>query len=945
MPHDPSPKPSADRCDSEALAALVTGALPPAAERRLETHLDRCPECRERLDEVAASDADWTSVREVLSDDDDEIPSGPFDPDRDADDGALATGLLRTIQPCLAPTDDDSMLGRLGPYEIAGIVGSGGMGIVLKGHDRALDRFVAIKVLKPHLATSGAARKRFLREARAAAGIVHDAVIAIHGVGEADGLPYLVMPYCRGTTLAKRLRDRGPLDLREILRIGLQTARGLAAAHAQGLVHRDVKPANILLEDGVDRVLLTDFGLARAADDASLTVTGLLAGTPHFMSPEQALGKPIDARSDLFSLGAVLFTLATGKPPFRAESSHAVLRMVTDVEPADVRLANPDMPAWLAGIVGRLLAKDPAARFQSATEVAGMLEACLAHVNDPLAIPLPPEVVGAAPAKPSPVAPAPDHQAAPRTFLASLRRIMSDQRLLSIAALVIFLMALLLPWPILALGRAEPAIIYAVIAALTSLLFAWLGRRDSLGRLVLKLAGTAAILGGAVVAFWVLSDSVLSGERLNAERVAALHAQNLAKQAQMEAIVRTRDAMQPMSIPVPTAPRVASGPDPMPVVGWPGHNAPAEMPVLTATVPSSTPAPAAMGSADLMTPGGVSLSLAGPFGTMKTELANSLERLERWLAEHPHEAVAEVTIRGPGALPDHQTKTLGPHADLVLLNLEDATTWQQELTTGFLGRSLTEVIRGGGIPAPPTNAATEIGVQTRLEDGDGFQQEIYVSGEPATGAVTTKERRVRFTLDGTFRTLNRTVCTDFREAAPGIRLPHWIEIVSYDIDSNQPENVIPRKSVSVTVVVEEWRPVEGEAPAEANGDAQAAEADPPITPPTDVVPAASAADTPQWHVEIDNGSAVVRATKKTDSEFVEAMIVALKEAGIDQIAMRELETDAETAVTDQSLSVRIVDDIAEITASIDLPSKVVESTIRNLLHPATRVKSVKLRSP
>ena len=424
---------------------------------------------------------------------------------------------------------------------------------------------------------------------------------------------------------------------------------------------------------------------------------------------------------------------------------------------------------------------------------------------------------------------------------------MSDQRLLSIAALVIFLMALLLPWPILALGRAEPAIVYAVIATLTSLLFAWLGRRDSLGRLVLKLAGTAAILGGAVVAFWVLSEG-----RLNAERVAAITAQTLAKQAQMEAIARWQEQATtvPMGIP-PAAPRVASGPDPMPVVGWPGHGAPAEMPVLTATVPSSTPvaapvfptspppmgavpprggmvdatAPAALGSADLMTPGGVSLSLAGPFGTMKTELANSLDRLDRWLAEQPHEAVAELTIRRSGALEAPDKGTLGPDDPMaidLIEGLEDATTWQKEFTTGFLGRSLAALIRAGSFPVPPTGAG-EAGVQMRLEEGDGFHQEVSISGDPKTGAVTTKERRVRYTLDGTFRTLNRTLCKDFREVAPGIPLPHRIEIVSYDIDPNQPENVIPRKSVSVTVVVEEWRPVEGEAPAAADVAPQPAE--------------------------------------------------------------------------------------------------------------------------
>ena len=856
--------------DDAALEALVSGSLAPDRERVLEAHLGGCAACRSRLDTLAASPESWSTVREQLS-------AGVEADGEDADAVPPIPALASLIQKILAPSDDDRMLGRLGPYEITGIIGSGGMGIVLKGHDRALDRFVAIKLLSPHLASSGAARQRFLREAKAAAAVVHDNVIAIHGVDEFAGLPYLVMPYCRGTTLEKRIRDAGPMNLREILRVGLQTARGLAAAHAQGLVHRDVKPANILLEDGVERVRITDFGLARAADDASLTVTGLLAGTPHYMSPEQALGKPLDARSDLFALGAVLFTLATGKPPFRAESSHAVLRMVTDVEPADVRLANPDMPAWLAAIIGRLLAKDPAARYQSATEVAGMLEACLAHVNDPLTIPLPPEVVRAAAAKPSPAAPAHDHQATPRTFLDSLRRIMSDQRLLSIAALVIFLMALLLPWPIMALGRAEPAIVYAVIATLTSLLFAWLGRRDSLGRLVLKLAGTAAILGGAVVAFWVLSDSVLSGGRHNAERVAALHAQNLAKQAQMEAIARQQNApvtIAPMSIPVPAAPRVASGPDPMPVVGWPGHNAPAEMPVLTATVPSSTPvavapsaemfpspqgdpppgailppqaapvfptSPPPMGAVPrpntptvpgidmalpapgTMPPGG--MGYGHPAGDATAELADSLDRLERWLAEHPHEAVAEITIRRPGALPDQQAITLGPDADIrsyVVQSLEDATTWQQEFTTGFLGRSLAALIRAGSFPVPPTGAG-EAGVQMRLEEGDGFQQEVSISGDPKTGAVTTRERRVRYTTNGTFRTLNRTLCKDFREAAPGIWLPHRIDIDSFDIDPDKPENVIPKKACSVTVVVKEWQPAGGETPADGD-DPVAAEA-------------------------------------------------------------------------------------------------------------------------
>ena len=169
----------------------------------------------------------------------------------------------------------------------------------------------------------------------------------------------------------------------------MQAAAGLAAAHAQGLVHRDVKPANILLADGIERVKLTDFGLARAADDASLTKTGFIAGTPQYMSPEQARGEAVDQRSDLFSLGSVLHAMCTGRPPFRAETSYGVLRRITDEEPRPIREINPEIPDWLCGIVARLMAKRPDDRFQSAGEVAALLEQCLAHVQQPTIVPLP----------------------------------------------------------------------------------------------------------------------------------------------------------------------------------------------------------------------------------------------------------------------------------------------------------------------------------------------------------------------------------------------------------------------------------------------------------------------------------------------------------------------------------------------------------------------------
>jgi serine/threonine-protein kinase len=200
------------------------------------------------------------------------------------------------------------------------------------------------------------------------------------------------MPYTPGDTLQKRLDDRGPLHLTEILRIGMQIAAGLAAAHAQGLVHRDIKPGNILLDSGVERVTITDFGLARAADDASLTRSGVIAGTPQYMSPEQARGNPLDGRSDLFSLGSVLYAMCTGRPPFRAETALAVLRRICDERPRPIRDLNTEIPDWLEEIVGKLHAKQPSERFQSAREVAELLKQCLAHVQHPTAVPPPPRL-------------------------------------------------------------------------------------------------------------------------------------------------------------------------------------------------------------------------------------------------------------------------------------------------------------------------------------------------------------------------------------------------------------------------------------------------------------------------------------------------------------------------------------------------------------------------
>jgi hypothetical protein len=248
---------------------------------------------------------------------------------------------------------------------------------------------VAIKVLSSHLASNATARKRFAREAEAAAAVAHEHVVTIHAVEKDHEPPYIVMQYVSGASLQDRLDREGPLEVKEILRIGAQAARGLAAAHAQGVIHRDIKPANILLENGVERVKITDFGLARTLDDASLTQSGVIAGTPQYMAPEQANGEAVDHRADLFSLGSVLYALCTGRPPFRASTVMGVLKRVSEDDPRPIRDVNPEIPDWLEALVERLHAKDPRDRFQSATELAERLEQHLAYLQRPGSTPRP----------------------------------------------------------------------------------------------------------------------------------------------------------------------------------------------------------------------------------------------------------------------------------------------------------------------------------------------------------------------------------------------------------------------------------------------------------------------------------------------------------------------------------------------------------------------------
>ena len=292
----------------------------------------------------------------------------------------------------LSPCEVPGAIGKLGPYEILEEIGRGGMGVVFRAHDPKLQRIVAVKALAPELARLPSARQRFLREARAAAAISHPHVVtifAVDGTEEASlgteraTLPYLVMECIVGQTLHDKIKRQGALKTEEIVRISRQIAEGLGAAHKRGLIHRDIKPANILLENGVERVKITDFGLARTVSDGGITHTGEILGTPQCMSPEQARGEMVDQRSDLFSLGCVMYTMCTGVSPFRADNMLAVMKKVCESEPRPIAELNRDIPDWLQQLVHQLLEKHAELRVQTAGEVVEVLEARAIHVTPP----------------------------------------------------------------------------------------------------------------------------------------------------------------------------------------------------------------------------------------------------------------------------------------------------------------------------------------------------------------------------------------------------------------------------------------------------------------------------------------------------------------------------------------------------------------------------------
>ncbi len=270
-----------------------------------------------------------------------------------------------------------------GKYSLDRELGRGGMGIVFLARDVALDRLVAIKLLPPDLTAVPALRDRFLREARTAANLSHPNIVPIHAVEERDGLVFFVMSFVDGETMGVRIRQAGGLGTADTMRVVQEIAWALAHAHARGVVHRDVKPDNVILERDSGRAMVTDFGIARRAERDPAAAASPVIGTPQYMSPEQAAGRDIDARSDLYSLGVTAFYAATGQLPFASSTAAGFVTKHASEAPPPLGPHAPQLPARFAAAVDRCLAKDPTARFQTAEELAaeiGAARGALVHV-------------------------------------------------------------------------------------------------------------------------------------------------------------------------------------------------------------------------------------------------------------------------------------------------------------------------------------------------------------------------------------------------------------------------------------------------------------------------------------------------------------------------------------------------------------------------------------
>ena len=394
--------------DDETLHSLMAGTLSAADDTVLTGHLGQCTDCQQRFDQMTGPDGFVDRVARAVSERcdgtilDQALQDLAGHADATPSDSSL-TSVSDTLNPLLeqgtsevspfgdvekwfdqVDTSGSSPSPYLHGYEILDFIGRGGMGVVFRARDPSLNRIVALKVLSPSRATDPLARERFLREARAAASINHECVATVHAVVDRAGLPCLVMEYVNGESLRQRLDSTPVLRLKDIVTVSSQVTSGVTAAHACGIVHRDLKPANILLTTGEPtRVRLTDFGLARVAEDDSLTQSGMLAGTPGYIAPEVAQGHKADYRSDLFSFGCLLYVISTGQSPFPASTTIEFLQSVTQHEPIPVRQLNATLPTWLNDLITSLLQKNPKDRPKSAAAVKRILHRAYRQLRNP----------------------------------------------------------------------------------------------------------------------------------------------------------------------------------------------------------------------------------------------------------------------------------------------------------------------------------------------------------------------------------------------------------------------------------------------------------------------------------------------------------------------------------------------------------------------------------
>ncbi len=275
----------------------------------------------------------------------------------------------------LAPPQKPGELGRFAHYRIFHLLGTGGMSLVFLAEDVRYHRKIALKVLKPEFVSDEDARPRFVREAQLTAKIKHDHIITIHEVGQVGDLPFIAMEYFDGVMLAEWMEANPHPPIRTVLALAKDIASGLSAAHANGLIHRDIKPTNIMINEATGQVKILDFGLARAIKpDVSLTRKGFIVGTPAFMSPEQARGGQLDHRSDLFSFGILLYLMCTGKLPFHGQNPLEILTNLCTEHPKPVHERNHTVPFAMSELIARLLGKKREQRPSFAAEVIASLE-------------------------------------------------------------------------------------------------------------------------------------------------------------------------------------------------------------------------------------------------------------------------------------------------------------------------------------------------------------------------------------------------------------------------------------------------------------------------------------------------------------------------------------------------------------------------------------------